>query len=249
VAVETFEFDVADPPKAGGAPRSGIADVGTHGQTTARVYRAKEPLEATLVLAHGAGAPQTHPFMIDMATRIAARGIDVVTFDFLYLTRGRKLPDKNEILEATWHAAIASTRARGGLPTERLFIGGKSMGGRIASQVAATGTVRATGLVFLGYPLHPPKRRELRRDEHLPRVTAPMLFVQGTRDELGTAKELKALAKKLPRATVHVVEGGDHSLALLRRAGAAAQEEALDGAAEAIFAFVQKEMTRERKKR
>jgi predicted alpha/beta-hydrolase family hydrolase len=131
-------------------------DVGTHGDTTAHVYRASEPMKTTLILGHGAGAPQSHPFMIDMATRFAARGIDVVTFDFLYITRGKKLPDRNEILEATWHAAIAATRARSGLPTERLFIGGKSMGGRIASQVAASGPLRIAGLVFLGYPLHPP---------------------------------------------------------------------------------------------
>jgi uncharacterized protein len=215
-------------------------EVGAHGETTAVVYRAKEPMQTTLILGHGAGAPQSHPFMIDMATRIAARGIDVVTFDFLYITRGKKLPDRNEILEATWHAAIASTRARNGLPTDRLFIGGKSMGGRIASQVAATGKQRIAGLVFLGYPLHPPKKPQLRRDAHLPRIGVPMLFVQGTRDALGTAKELKVLAKKLPHASVHVVEGGDHSLALPRIEGKEAQEEALAIAAKAISTFVRK---------
>lgn len=215
-------------------------DVGTHGETTAVVYRAKEPMQTTLILGHGAGAAQSHPFMIDMATRIAARGIDVVTFDFLYMTRGKKLPDRNEILEATWHAAIAATRARNGLPTDRLFIGGKSMGGRIASQVAATRTQRIAGLVYLGYPLHPPKKPQLRRDAHLPRIAVPMLFVQGTRDPLGTAKELKLLAKKLPRASVHVVEGGDHSLGLPRIEGEAAREEALALAAKAIATFVRK---------
>jgi uncharacterized protein len=215
-------------------------DVGTHGETSALVYRAKEPMNTTLILGHGAGAAQSHPFMIDMATRIAARGIDVVTFDFLYITRGKKLPDRNEILEATWHAAIASTRARNGLPTDRLFIGGKSMGGRIASQVAASGTVRIAGLVYLGYPLHPPKKPQLRRDAHLPRIAVPMLFVQGTRDPLGTAKELKVLAKKLPRAAVHVVEGGDHSLSLPRVDGEDAQDEALALAARAIATFVRK---------
>lgn len=215
-------------------------DVGTHGGTTAVVYRAKEPMNTTLILGHGAGAPQSHPFMIDMATRIAARGIDVVTFDFLYITRGKKLPDRNETLEATWHAAIAATRARNGLPTERLFIGGKSMGGRIASQVAASGPLRIAGLVFLGYPLHPPKKPQLPRDAHLPRIAVPMLFVQGTRDVLGTAKDLKLLAKKLQRASVHVVEGGDHSLSLPRSDGPDAQEEALAIAARAVSTFVRK---------
>lgn len=216
-------------------------EVGTHGETTARVYRAKEPMPATLILAHGAGAGQSHPFMIDMATRLASRGIDVVTFDFLYMTRGKKLPDRNETLEATWQAAIAATRARGGLPIERLFIGGKSMGGRIASQIAAgSGAPRVAGLVFLGYPLHPPKKPQLRRDAHLPRVAVPMLFVQGTRDLFGTAKELRALAKKLPRASLHAVEGGDHSLTVPRREGPKAQEEALAVAAKAITTFVRK---------
>lgn len=215
-------------------------DVGTHGETTAVVYRAKEPMHTTLILAHGAGGAQSHPFMIDMATRLAVRGIDVVTFDFLYMTRGKKLPDRNEILEATWHAAIAATRARNGLPADRLFIGGKSMGGRIASQVAASRTQRIAGVVLLGYPLHPPKKPQLRRDEHLPRIAVPMLFVQGTRDPLGTAKELKLLARKLPRAAVHVVEGGDHSLGLPRSEGADAQDEALAIAARAIAAFVRK---------
>jgi uncharacterized protein len=215
-------------------------EVGTHGETTARVYRASEPMHTTLILGHGAGAPQSHPFMIDMATRLAARGIDVVTFDFLYISRGKKLPDRNEILEATWHAAVSATRARNGLPTDRLFIGGKSMGGRIASQVAATGSLRIAGLVFLGYPLHPPKKPQLRRDAHLPRIQVPMLFVQGTRDALGPAKELKVLAKKLPRASVHVVEGGDHSLSLPRSEGKEAQDEALAIAARAIATFVRK---------
>ena len=215
-------------------------DVGPHGRTTARVHRAKEPLGVTLVLAHGAGASQAHPFMVDISERLAARGIDVVTFDFLYMTRGRKLPDRSDVLEATWRAAIAAARARTGLPTSRMFVGGKSMGGRIASQVvAADEGLGASGLVFLGYPLHPPRKRLPRRDAHLPRIALPMLFVQGTRDELGTAAEIRALVRsRLPRARLHVVAGGDHSLALPKRAGADAQEAALSGAADAIVGFV-----------
>lgn len=216
-------------------------DVGTLGSTTALVYRAREPIHVTLVLAHGAGAPQTHPFMTDMASRLSARGLDVVTFNFLYTERGKKLPDRNDTLEATWRAAIASVRARGGLPIERLVIGGKSMGGRIASQIAAAGEgLVLSALVLLGYPLHPPGKPKARRDAHLPLVSIPMLFVQGTADALGPAKELAALAKKLPRARVHAVEGGDHSLALPKRAGEGAQERALEGVADAIAAFVRR---------
>ncbi|MBS2014089.1 MAG: alpha/beta fold hydrolase [Deltaproteobacteria bacterium] len=222
-------------------------EVGAHGATTARSYRAKDPIDATLILAHGAGASQSHPFMVDMATRLTARGIDVVTFDFLYMTRGKKLPDRVEVLLATWHAAIASVRARSGVGAGRLLAGGKSMGGRIASHVAAADrSLRLSGLVFLGYPLHPIDKPKVRRDAHLPSVPFRMLFVQGSRDELGNEKEMRALVKTLPQATLHVVKGGDHSLALPKKDGAAAQEDALEGAADAILAFAKRAQRRSR---
>jgi uncharacterized protein len=216
-------------------------EVATKGSTTALVYRAPEPTGATLVLAHGAGAAQTHPFLIGMATRIAARGTDVVTFDFLYTAQGRRMPDRTDTLEATWHAAIASVRARLGVGREPLFCGGKSMGGRIASHVASAPGgegLGLRGLVFLGYPLHPPDKPKARRDEHLPRVPFPMLFVQGSRDPMGSAAELRALVRRLPLARLHVVEGGDHSLAVPKRGAKLTPDEALDGAADAVAAFV-----------
>lgn len=216
-------------------------EVATRGSTTALLYRAREPLGATLILAHGAGTNQAHPFMVGMATRLAERGVDVVTFNFLYTEQGRKMPDRSDTLEATWSAAIASVRARGGLGTERLFCGGKSMGGRIASNLAASPAgegLRLAGLVFLGYPLHPQDKPKVRRDEHLPRVPFPMLFVQGSRDALGTAAEIRAVVRRLPHASLHVVDGGDHSLEIPKRGSAATQEEALGGAADAIAAFV-----------
>ena len=223
------------------AARKGVTfsfEVGSHGATTARVYRAKAPREVTLILAHGAGAPQSHPFMIDMATRLAARGLDVVTFDFLYAARGKKLPDRTDLLEACWRAAIASVRARSGLANSPLFIGGKSMGGRIASHLAAAGDgLEVAGLVFLGYPLHPPAKPAARRDAHLPAVPFPMLFVQGSRDPFGDAGEMRRLVKKLPRARLHLVPEGDHSLVIPKRAGAAEQDRMLETAAEAIAGF------------
>jgi uncharacterized protein len=224
-------------------------EVGAHGSVTACSYRADDPIDATLILAHGAGASQASPFMVDMATRLAERGIDIVTFDFLYMERQKKMPDRVEVLEAAWRAAIASVRARAGLPTRRCFIGGKSMGGRIASHVAAADRgIGLTGLVFLGYPLHPPKKPRVRRDAHLKNVPFPMLFVQGTRDELGTAKEIEDLAATLKNTHVHAVEGGDHSLALPRAEGAKQQEKALDRAANAIQRFIAKQK-KERGKR
>lgn len=211
-------------------------DVGAHGKVSGALYRAADPVcRATLILAHGAGAPRTHPFMTSMAERIARRGVDVVTFNFLYAEAGRRMPDRVELLEAAWRAAIATVRARGGLPTERLFIGGKSMGGRIATRIAAAAEgLVIEGVVLLGYPLHPPGKPRVVRDEIL-RVELPLLVIQGTRDALGTAKELQAFLSRLPHARVHVVDGGDHSLVVPK---GGAQERELDGAAAAIATFV-----------
>ncbi len=217
-------------------------EVGAHGPVTACSYRAGDPIDATLILAHGAGASQKSPFMVDMAKRLTRRGIDVVTFDFLYMEAGKKMPDRTDVLEAAWRAAIASVRARAGLPTRRTFIGGKSMGGRIASHVAAADRgLGIRGLVFLGYPLHPPGKPKARRDAHLANVPFPMLFVQGTRDALGTAKEIERVASTLKGAHVHAVEGGDHSLALPKSEGPAKQEKALERAADAIARFISKQ--------
>src|SRR5689334_3003217 len=166
----------------------------------------------TLVLGHGAGADQTSPFMVGFAEGLSARGVDVVTFNFLYTEQGRRAPDVNDKLEACYRAAIAAARGLRRLKENRLFIGGKSLGGRIASQVAAAGLDGLAGLVFLGYPLHPPGKPEQLRAAHLPQIQARMLFAQGTRDPFGSPAELRAVIKKLKlRATVYEVTGGDHS--------------------------------------
>ncbi len=221
-------------------------EVGSHGKVSAAIYRAADPVtRATLVLAHGAGAPRTHPFMVTMATRLAEKGVDVVTFNFLYAEAGRRMPDRVDLLEATWRAAIASVRARAGLASERLFIGGKSMGGRIATRVAAANEgLVLSGVVVLGYPLHPIGKPKVVRDEILG-VTLPLLVVQGTRDELGSAAELAKMLAGRPNARMHVVEGGDHGFATRPRA---AQEGALDAAASAIAAFVTEPTPRRTKK-
>ncbi len=213
-------------------------DVGAHGRVSGAIYHAPDPIEATLILAHGAGAPRSHPFMVDMAKRIAKRGVDVVTFNFLYAEAGRRMPDRVELLETCWRSAIAAVRARGGLRRERLFIGGKSMGGRIATHIAAADEgLEIAGVVLLGYPLHPLGKPELVRDEIL-RVRLPMLVVQGTRDDLGTAEDVKRMLGSMANARVHAVEGGDHSLSLLKREGQARQERALEDAASAVARFI-----------
>ena len=172
------------------------------------------PAGTTMILAHGAGAPQTHPFMTAFARLLSARGIDVVTFNFLYMERGRRVPDPRARLEACYRAVVAAVRARARDGERRLVVGGKSMGGRIATQVAAAdgGEVAVDGLVLLGYPLHPPGRPDKPRTAHLPSVTAPMLFVQGERDAFGTPDELRPVLADCADAELFTVAGADHSL-------------------------------------
>jgi predicted alpha/beta-hydrolase family hydrolase len=193
-----------------------------------------EPAAAGLVLAHGAGAGQMSHFMVQAATGLASRGVTIATFDFPYMAAGRKVPDRAPALEEAWRNAIAEMRTRlGGIP---LFIGGKSMGGRIASQVASQGGVGTLhGLVFLGYPLHPPGKPEQRRDAHLPAIREPMLFVQGTRDAFGTAAEIQALVPRLQRATLHEIAGGDHSFKV--PGGKAKQEPTFEGILDTVSGF------------
>jgi uncharacterized protein len=189
-----------------------VVDVG-QARTTGIVYRARDP-RALVVLAPGAGAPHTHPWMVMVAGALVGRAFDVVTFNFLYSEAKRRAPDRNDLLEATWRAVIATVRARGDGEGGRLYIGGKSMGGRIATQVAAGGDVEGlAGLVLLGYPLHPPGKPNQLRASHLPRVRVPMLFVQGSRDTFGTPDELGPIIRGLSQGSrLFVVEGGDHSL-------------------------------------
>jgi len=186
----------------------------------------------TLVLAHGAGAGRDHPWMRRMAEGLIARGVNVITFNFPYKEAGRRLPDPGAVLEQTfaeaWRAAAVSARGP-------MFAGGKSMGGRIASQAAAKGLFDPppTGLVCFGYPLHPPGRPSQRRDRHLPLVTAPILFLHGTRDPFGTPDEMRELAGTLESATLEIIDGGDHSLVAPKKQdpSGASVERALDVAA------------------
>ncbi len=201
-------------------------------------YKAQHP-NALLVLGHGTGAGQQHPFMVSVAEALAERGIDVATFDFPYMRERRKVPDKGTVLEQAFREAVTEAAAWSpGLP---LFIGGKSMGGRIATQVAAADPqLRLAGLVLLGYPLHPPGKPTQRRDKHLPAIARPMLFVQGTRDAFGTPDELAPIVSTLrPVPTVHVVAHGDHSFKLSRK-DPAAQANVYADVQQAIVAFIRR---------
>ncbi len=174
---------------------------------------------ATLVLGHGAGAPQESTFMVDFARALSARGIDIVTFNFLYMEQKRRVPDRTPVLEACYRAVVDVARRHAPIAGNSLFIGGKSMGGRMATHLAAAGDEGIRGVVLLGYPLHPPGKPEQLRAAHLMNIRAPMLFVQGERDTFGTPEELRLVLNALKTdVTLHVVERGDHSLAPSRRA-------------------------------
>jgi predicted alpha/beta-hydrolase family hydrolase len=185
----------------------------------ARLYHAEgsSPRDALLVLAHGAGAGQSHPFIVRYAQGLAERGIDVVTFDFPYIQAGRRAPDRAPVLEDAFRRDVAPAAARADLRARRLFIGGKSMGGRMATHVAAApdhwpdAAPPLAGVVVFGYPLNPPggpSKRSPDRVSHLARLVVPVLIVQGTRDTFGGPD---AIRDAMPNAVVHPVTGADHS--------------------------------------
>jgi predicted alpha/beta-hydrolase family hydrolase len=187
--------------------------------TTALIYRAeRDRVGAALILAHGAGAGQRSPWIVEFARALSSLGLDIVTFNFLYTEEHRRLPDRKPLLESCYRLVIDASRQELDSARAVLVIGGKSMGGRIATEVAAADPgLDVKGLVLLGYPLHPPGRPAARRDAHLPAVGRPMLFVQGSRDAFGTPIELAPVLDALtPRATLHTVEGGDHSFTVAR---------------------------------
>lgn len=210
-----------------------ISRVESPGVAELTVYRAGRPA-AAIVLAHGAGAGQTSPWMVKAARALAERGITSATFDFPYIAAGRKVPDRAPALETQWRRMLDEAHATFDLLP--IFIGGKSMGGRIASHIAAQGVANVRGVVFFGYPLHPPGRPDQRRDTHLPAIAEPMLFVQGSRDTFGSEDEITALLPSLQRASLHVIRGGDHSFKV--PGGARAQQPAFDEAMTAATAWM-----------
>ncbi len=182
-----------------------------------------------VVLGHGAGGSRTTPFLLRVADALAASGRRTLLYNFPYTDDRRRAPDRPDVLEATAQAVGAHARTLPGV--HRVVFGGKSMGGRIASQAVAKGAP-ADALVFLGYPLHAPGRPETLRDRHLPMVAAPMLFLQGTRDDFARWDLIEATVATLgERATLHRVEGADHSFKVLKRSGrtgAEVEREVLD---------------------
>lgn len=196
------------------------------------------PPQAALgyVLAHGAGAGMRHPFLETMAQRLAGLGVATFRYQFPYMEAKKGRPDSPEVAAATVRAAVAEASKQ--LDALPLVAGGKSFGGRMTSTAAAEaplGGVR--GLAFLGFPLHPPGKPGTSRADHLDRVTVPMLFLQGTRDEFAEPSLLKQVIQRLGRrATLHLVEDGSHSFAVPKRTGRT-RDEVMDELAETLSSW------------
>lgn len=182
-----------------------------------------------LVLGHGAGGNMHTPGLAQISDALAIHGIGVVRFNFPYAEAGRRVPDRQPTLERCYRAIAEQVAGR----ASRLFLGGRSMGGRIASHVVAAGWPAAgerpaAGLVFLSYPLHPPGRPERLRDAHLYGIVTPMLFVQGSNDTFAQSDLLARTLDRLPTATLHAIEGGDHGLKVRGRSAGAVTEEIVE---------------------
>ncbi len=191
-------------------------DDGRVGRVTGRLMR---PPDATVLylLAHGAGAGMHHAFMESMAQELAERRIATLRYQFPYLEAGRRSPDPPTRLQATVRGAARSALELA--PDLPLVAGGKSLGGRMTSMAQAAAPIDGVrGIVFLGFPLHAPKRPGDKRAEHLFEVKVPMLFVQGTRDDLADLRLLTPIVERLP-ATMHIVDGGNHSFKVPKRSG------------------------------
>ena len=167
------------------------------------------------IYAPGAGSNINDPFGGHLALELPKHAIECWRFQFPYMEAGRGGLDRPPVLEATWREVIELARGDTG---KRVVAGGRSMGGRIASQVVAQGTA-VTGLALFAYPLHPPGRPEQPRSEHLPRIVVPTLFCSGTRDAYGTLAELETAAHLVPEARLHFLEGADHGFSALKASG------------------------------
>lgn len=193
------------------------------GETSAVLLLPRAP-KALFVLGHGAGAGMRHPFMETIATLMASRDLATFRYQFAYMERGRRRPDPQPMLLATVRSALAA--AIDEVPEMPTFAGGKSMGGRMTSIAAAASPLeQVRGLVFFGFPLHPSGKPSTDRAAHLAEVGLPMLFFQGTRDRLADLELISPVCAALgSKATLHIVQGADHSFHVLKRSGRSADE-------------------------
>ena len=193
-------------------------DTGKGGSVSAILMRPPQP-RACFVLAHGAGAGMTHPFMATVASGLGERGVATLRYQFAYMEKASRRPDPPAVAQATVRAAVAEAGRRcSGLP---LIAGGKSFGGRMTSQAqAAAPLAGVVGLAFFGFPLHPAGKPSADRAKHLAGIDIPMLFLQGSRDSLAELKLLEPMVGKLgASALLHLVDGADHSFHVPARSG------------------------------
>ncbi len=192
--------------------------------TVSALYREAPDAIALLVLAHGAGAGMTHPFMVAIADLLAEAGVSTLRFQFPYMEAGSKRPDRPAVAHTAIRAAVR--KAAKLAPALPLFAGGKSFGGRMTSQAQALEPLpNVQGLVFLGFPLHPPEKPSVDRAAHLSNTLVPLLFIQGTRDRLARPAFLRKVMKSLgKRATFRPVKDADHSFGVLVRSGRSPEE-------------------------
>jgi predicted alpha/beta-hydrolase family hydrolase len=200
------------------APQPFAIDTGKPGAVSALLLRPDQP-RACYVFAHGAGAGMTHSFMEAFANGLSERGIASLRYQFPYMEKGSKRPDPPAIAQAAVRAAVA--KAAEIFPGITLIAGGKSFGGRMTSQAQAASPLPGVrGLAFVGFPLHPAGKPSIDRADHLAKIDVPMLFLQGTRDGLAEVTLIEGVVKRLgPLATLHLVEGADHSFHVLARSG------------------------------
>lgn len=210
--------------------------ISTAGHQVDALYLRPRGARVVYLCAHGAGAGMRHRFLETICDRLATRKVATFRFQFPYMQAGRKAPNRAPLLESCVRdAAAAARKLARGLP---LVAGGKSMGGRISSQAQAADPIRGVaGIAFLGFPLHAPGKVGVERAAHLADVAVPMQFIQGTRDSLADLGRMRAVCRKLRgTATLHVVNGGDHSFAVLKRSGRSS-DEVLDEIASSIAAW------------
>jgi hypothetical protein len=188
-------------------------------QRVSGLFQVPPKARAGYVVAHGAGAGMSHPFLAAIADGLAERGIATLRYQFLYMEKGSRRPDPPKLAHAAVRAAVQEAVRR--LPRRPLFAGGKSFGGRMTSQAQAEAPLPGVrGLIFLGFPLHPPGKPSTERAQHLFDVRVPMLFLQGTRDEFAELSLLEPVGAKLgARATLTLFADADHSFHVPARSG------------------------------
>ena len=215
------------------ADRKLTVDVPGSGPISALLTRgAGTAAECLVVYAPGAGSSLRDPFGAYLAARLPDAGHALLRFQFPYMEAGRPMPDRNPLLETTWRAVIVEARKH----SPRLVIGGRSMGGRIASQVVAQG-VEVAGLTLFAYPLHPPGKPERSRDQHLGAIAVPTLFCSGTRDTFATPDELRTAASRVSNAALHFLDSADHGFNVAKSTGRT-REDVWQEAFECLLAFV-----------